>query len=254
MGEAPGTREWDFDFSRITRVVLISCLVAEGLIFLLDVCQHVAEIWYFENIKDLSNVIMENSFGTWFSVVLNAGAGMVALCVALCCRKTGKPRLKTLAWLLIALFFLYVSLDDHLVLHERLSGGIGRILFKFQLTDKFQFLTYEWIYIFVPFFGLFGVFMLIFLFRELNGFLERMLLLFGLGLWTLAVGLDALEGAGLPYESMEVVAGLARTKIRHSFMLVEEMFELLGSTVFLFLFLRRLRNLLKERPTILRVS
>jgi hypothetical protein len=253
MRAALETREWDVDFSRMTRFVLVGCLVAEALIFMLDVCQHVAEIWYFENIKDLSNVILENSFGTWLSVVLNAGVGVVGLGVVLCCRKTAQSGLKTLAWLLIALFFIYISLDDHLVLHERLSGGIGRAVFKLQLAQQFRFLTYEWIYIFVPLFGLFGLFMLVFLMRDLKGWRQRFWLLAGLALWTCAVGLDAWEGAGLPYEGMLEVTGLARTKIRHSIMLIEEMLELLGSTVFLYLFLSRLGGFLKERPTLLRI-
>ena len=246
-------RTWDLNMARGARSVLLVCLGAEAAILLLDAGQHLAELWYFEHIKDLSNVILENSFGTWFSVVLNAGVGCVALVVASCCGRTGASRLRVLAWRLIGLFFLYVSLDDHLVLHERLAGGIGRAIRTFHLTDRFQLITYEWIYLFVPLFGLFGLFMLVFLFRELDSLRNRAWLVLALGLWVLAVGLDAWEGAGLPYEGLKAAAGLGKAKARHAVMLAEEMMELLGSTVFLHLFLLRLRSLLTDRPTTLRL-
>lgn len=253
MGAALNERSWEVNLAGLARSVLVFCLAANAVILLLDVGQHLAELWYIEHIKDLSNVLLENSVGTWFSVVLNAAAGVAAFTVALCCRRSGKGRRVSWGWSAIALFFLYISLDDHLVLHERLSGGIGRAIQKFQPADQLQFLTYEWIYVFVPLFALFGLFMLVFLFRELGWWRYRLLMVLAFGFWALAVGLDAWEGTGLPYEGLKAATGLGKLKIRHAVMLAEEMMELLGTTLFLYLFLCRARAVLIERPTVLRL-
>ncbi len=250
--EDSNSRSWEVSPARAARYALCLCLGALGVILALDVGQHLAEIWYCEHIKDLSNVLLENSVGTWFSVVLNAGVGLAALGVAMVCRRAGKARATTLAWSVIALFFLYVSLDDHLVLHERLAGGIGRVLLTYRASESYPFLTYEWIYLFAPLFALFGLFMLVFLFRQQTGLWNRALLVLALGVWAAAVALDAWEGAGLPYEGVQQSLGWSRLKFRHGVMLVEEMLELLGSTLFLYLFLRRLGDLFTERPTTVR--
>lgn len=247
-------RCWEVNPDGAARWGLLICLAAEAVILVLDVGQHVAELWYFEHVKDLSNVILENSVGTWFSVVLNAAVGVSALGVALCVRKAGKGRGAFLGWIAVALFFLYISLDDHLVLHERLSGGIGRAIQKFHPAEQFQFLTYEWIYLFLPLFALFGLFMLVFLFLELRSARFRILILLAFGFWAAAVCLDAWEGAGLPYRELESATGLARLEARHTVMLVEEMMELLGSTLFFYLFLRRLGGVLTEEPTVLQLK
>lgn len=252
MREDSHSRTWEMNPARAARSALFLCLAALGVILVLDVGQHLAEIWYCEHIKDLSNVLLENSVGTWFSVVLNAGVGLAALGVALVCRRAGKARSTTLAWSVIGLFFLYVSLDDHLVLHERLAGGIGRVMLTYRASESYPFLTYEWIYFFAPLFALFGLFMLVFLFRQQTGLWNRFLLVLAFGLWAVAVGLDAWEGAGLPYEGVQQSLGWSRLKFRHGVMLVEEMMELLGSILFLYLFFRRLGDLLTERPTTLR--
>lgn len=252
--KSPYRRPWDGSLSTggTARKALGICLILEAVILLLDVGQHLAEVWYIEHIKDITNVLLENSVGTWFSVVLNALVGIAALAVALVCRHSGKARSKTLAWGVIGVFFLYVSLDDHLVLHERLAGGVGRMMLTYQPSESYPFLTYEWIYLLAPLFVLFGLFMLVFLFRELAGGRYRVLLVLALGLWAVAVGMDAWEGVGLPYEGVQQTLGWGEIKFRHAVMLVEEMLELLGSTLFLYLFLRRLGDLLEEQPAVLR--
>lgn len=251
---SPYKRPWDGSLSTggVARKALGICLILEAGILILDVGQHLAEVWYIEHIQDISNVLLENSVGTWFSVVLNALVGIAALAVALVGRHTGRAGSKSLAWGVIGVFFLYVSLDDHLVLHERLAGGVGRMMLTHQPSESFSFLTYEWIYLLAPLFVLFGLFMLVFLFRELAAGWYRALLVLALGLWAVAVGMDAWEGMGLPYEAAQQTLGWGELKFRHAVMLVEEMLELLGSTLFLYLFLRRLGDLLEERPAVLR--
>jgi hypothetical protein len=232
------------DPERLVKTIFIICLISVGILFFLDFVQNVAKVWYFKRFKDLSNVAMENSFGTWFSIVLNFMAGMAATLPALYNSKILHRRGRATAWALIALFFVYVSLDDHLVFHERMSGGLGPVILSKVLGEQVRFATYEWIYLFVPLFAIFGVFMLVFMYKEMKRGKFRVLLVLALTLWAAAVGMDAWEGAGMPYLGLTGTSGIERFKVRHTLMLVEETFEMLGSTLFLYLFLSHVSTLL----------
>jgi hypothetical protein len=206
-------------------------------------------LWYFEHFRKLSNPALEKSFGTWFSVVQNFVAALAALTVSLYYRVMDRKRLVSVAWLLVCLFFAYVSLDDHLMLHERFSSGLGALIFQKVFGRPVRFVTYKWLYLFGPFFGAFGLFFLVFLLRELKGTKDRLILLAALGLWGIAVGLDAWEGSGLPYQGLKQATGLEPFKARQTIMLIEEMLEMVGSTLFLYLFLSHLLELC-NRPAL----
>ena len=82
MLENKETLNLSLNLDRLVLWALVSCLAAEGVILFLDVWMNLAEIWYLERFKELSNVAREKSFGTWFSVVQNFMAGMTALVIA----------------------------------------------------------------------------------------------------------------------------------------------------------------------------
>jgi hypothetical protein len=227
---------------RVILAVVLACFAVELVILLLDVLQNVAQVWYFEHFRKLSNTALEKSFGTWFSVVQNFLVSLVALALSVYYRLMDRKRALFMAWLLVGLFFAYVSLDDHLVLHERISSGLGALIFQKVFGRQVRFATYKWLYLFGPFFAAFGLFFLIFLFRQLKSGKRKVILISALALWGIAVGLDAWEGAGIPYEGIRQVTGFERFRIRQTIMIIEEMLEMVGSTLFLYLFLSHLRN------------
>ena len=153
----------------------------------------------------------------------------------------------------MALFFVYVSLDDHLVLHERFSGTLGPLFFQWLFGQVVKIPTYEWIFLLGPIFGAFGLFFLIFLFGQSTSRKERVILVSGLILWVLAVGLDAWDGTSRAYADLVRVTGIKKIYVRHVFMLVEEMFEMLGSTLFLYLFLSKIRLIYTKQETHIRL-
>ena len=57
--------------NRIIISVVITCLAAELVIIFLDISYNLAQLWYFEKFKRVSNIDDEKGFGTWFSVVQN---------------------------------------------------------------------------------------------------------------------------------------------------------------------------------------
>lgn len=233
----------DVNFDRLIAWVVIGCLAVEAIILVLDVLMNLAELWYFEKFKVLSDVAQEKSFGTWFSVVLNFMAAITALVISSHFRFVSVKKSRFWGWLIVALFFAYISLDDHLVLHERVGGTLGPIFFNWLLGSERPFGTYEWIFMFGPIFGAFGVFFLIFLYRELGAGKQRVFLVSGLSLWALAVLMDAWEGTSHPYNGIIAATGFKELHVRHFFMLIEELIEMVGSTVFLYLFLSHTRNL-----------
>ena len=236
-----GSLQINLNFNRLIISVLIFCLAAEAIIFFLDIFLNLAELWYLEKFKKLSDVAMEKSFGTWFTVVQNFIVAIAALIVSLYYKSISAQKGRFLGWLLVALFFAYISLDDHLVLHERISGTLGPAFFNWLFGRTVTIPTYEWLFLLGPFFGAFGVFFLVFLYRQLNHKKYRLILIAGLLLWVLAVILDAWEGTSHAYEWIVKITGFKKIYIRHSFMLVEEMLEMLGSTLFLYLFLSKIK-------------
>ncbi len=250
--EKEAVREIGLDLDRLIKVVILTCLSAETVILLLDAFLNLAQFWYvetFKELRDLSNAALENSFGTWFSVVQNFAVAMVAFILAFSCRSVFAHKAKSLGWLLIALVFAYISLDDHLVLHERMGGSMP-VLLDWLFGKHIEPLpTYGWIFLFGPFFGAVGVFFLFFLYRELRSARARSILIGALMLWVLAVLMDAWEGTSNPYERISNATGFGEAALRHVSMLVEEVFEMLGSTAFLYLFLSHTRLLYTRQPT-----
>ena len=59
--------------------------------------------------------------------------------------------------------------------------------------------------------------------------------------------MDAWEGTRDAYGGVATAMGVKELKVRHFFMLIEETVEMVGSTLFLYLFLSHLKDLFRER-------
>ncbi len=236
------TIQIQLNFDRIIYTVVIFCLASEVVIVVLDILMNLAEFWYLEKFKKLSNVALEKSFGTWFSVVQNFIVAITALIISLHHKYISDHKGRFAGWILIAIFFAYISLDDHLVLHERISGTFGPMIFNSLFSRPVTMPTYEWLFLLGPFFGAFGVFLFVFLYRQLKQKKYRLTLITGLLLWVAAVILDAWDGTSDPYDWFLKITGFKGIYIMHFFMLIEEMLEMLGSTLFLYLFLSHIKT------------
>jgi hypothetical protein len=201
----------------------------------------------------MSNVDAEKSFGTWFSVVQNFIVAIAALIISLHHKFISRIKGQFIGWLIIALFFAYISLDEHLMLHENI-GSAAPVFFHWLFGKKITLPTYGWHFVFWPIFGAFGFFFLIFLYKELKNKNSRVILIISLVLWGMAVILDAWDGTRNPYDWLVEMTGFKEFTIRHSFMLIEELFEMLGSTLFLYLFLSHIRALYTRQETFIKLS
>jgi hypothetical protein len=243
----------DLRIDRMILSIIIFCLVAEFIIFFLDISYNLGQLWYFEKFQRVSNVDAEKSFGTWFSVVQNFVVALTAFVISLHHKLIFNQKGKFLGWLLMALFFAYISLDDHLMLHENMGSTVP-VIYEWLLGKTITLPTYGWHFLSGPIFGAFGLFFLTFLYRQLNSKKYRLILFLGLSLWSVAVLLDAWDGTSRPYDWMAKMTGFKEYHIRHSSMLVEEMFEMLGSTLFLYLFLSKIKSHYTKQQIFLKIS
>jgi hypothetical protein len=103
--------------------------------------------------------------------------------------------------------------------------------------------------VFGPFFVSIGIFIIWFLWKELSSKELWDWFLVGISLYAVAVGLDFIEGIdGEPYEEMGI-AGFFSThdyRIRHMSKALEEFLEMLGTTIFLIVFLKNIFRLSRE--------
>ena len=243
----------DLSINRLILTVLISCFVFEAIIIFLDILYNLGIVWYFEKFRRVCNIDEEKSFGTWFSVVLNFTVAITALIISLHYQYIFRQKGKFFGWLLIFLFFGYISLDDHLMLHENL-GSVVPVFFQWIFGKSVTLPTYGWFFSFAPIFGAFGIFFLIFLFKQLDQKKYKFFLILGLFLWVLAASLDAWDGIKHAYDWLIQMTGFKEFYIRKFFMLIEEMSEMLGSTLFLYLFLSHIKSLYTKQETLFKFS
>ena len=147
--------------------------------------------------------------------------------------------------------FFYMGLADATKLHERL-GTIFSVLVTGpkdqpnpgllgQLYDVFS--SYTWQLIFGPSVAAAGLFVVIFLMRQLPALYLNLLVCSALGLFAIAMGMDFVEGMenGIMIGVADVFSTFPDRAVHFS-KSVEEFLEMAGSTIFLFVFLKTLMH------------
>lgn len=176
------------------------------------------------------NIAIEDSYGTWIATNISLLTGLVALAIAWREYLGSQGRI-ALGWLVVGLFFVFVSFDDAAKFHERLGSAI-----HYQVEDNTGtelatwFPSWGWQLYVAPLFVAMGVYLYGFFWVVLS---RRLILwsLLGLAMLAAAVGIDFYEGM-LDRENQEAFV--------HLLHLLEELLEMFGTTVFLFVFLESL--------------
>lgn len=175
------------------------------------------------------NVALEESVGTWLSSTLALWVALTSAAIFWHSRRHEASML-SLGWVLIALIFLFISLDDTAKIHERLGTAL-RVKYE-RVTDtelSMWFPSWGWQLFVVPLYAAMGLYMLWFLARVLPT-REKLYIVLGFSLLSLAISLDFVEGMRIPE--------LQGDSSRHLQQLVEEVLEMLGTITFLYVFLR----------------
>ena len=156
-------------------------------------------------------------------------------------------------WAVVAGFFLLIGIDDAIKLHERIGSIYSALVTDDSgeptagilgtLNDKFP--SYTWQLVVAPVYAALGVFTFVFLFRQLQYTQWRALLVLAVGLFFMAQAMDFIEGLGneIPEDLGDFFFNTSSDRVVHFSKSIEEFFEMAGTTVFLYVFLRKLHSL-----------
>lgn len=252
------TIELQWNIERFARSSLLFCVASEAALVFLDYHVNWGRGSQVGAMRRLFNIAREDGLASWLGVTQTLLAALTLWLIYLMVRQQPASSRRALGWLVLALFFTYMAVDDGAQLHERL-GSTYRAL---RGTAPDVFPSYAWQVLFVPAFGLVGLFMLAFLWRELGANSSRSLLVIALGCLAAAVGLDFLEGlsADHRWNLLARIAEWARVQswavgrfgrpaydtVRHLSVAVEEAIEMFAISLLWFLFLRQLCRVASE--------
>lgn len=171
---------------------MVGLLYLAGLLVALDVWLYCAEAAP-AGFRDLFDNTSERGLGSWLAVTQTGFIALTLWGVAHLHARLGASRGRRAGWIVLALFFAYLAFDDGTRFHER----VGTAFAKTRAAETGlggAFPSYYWQLLFGPFFAGMGLFMLVFLWRELCTRKLRLMVVAALGLLALAVAMDFVEG------------------------------------------------------------
>lgn len=158
-------------------------------------------------------------------------------------------------WLVTALFFIYMAMDDGAQIHERVGTAFETIA-KREDSGIFASIlsvspSYPWQLIFVPILGSIGLYMSYFLWQESQSSGSRTLIFFALFAMGVAVGLDFIEGLDKAhpvniYTHLRDYFKVRSDTVWHFAKVAEEFLEMLSITLFWLVFSKHMFYLIKQ--------
>lgn len=220
----------------VKKIFLTLILSAVGIL-LVDIFLNYFQWIPYRPMRRMLNIAREDSIGTWFMTTLMLFIAMTLFSIF----KVKKSENEKLywGWLVLAVFFFYLGIDDAIKFHERVGssfklflGGMDSVKGEENLRSFFP--SYTWQVVFMPFFGGMGVFILWFLRARLGAYNLFKFIIAALTCYSLAVGLDFVEGFdNPPYHGIADFFGARFQTIKHMSKAIEEFLEILG-TIFFF--------------------
>jgi len=233
-GDTAGATVLAVDTGRFLWAVFLGCLIVEIALVYLDLTVNWLKWSDSGAIRRLFNTTREDGLASWFAVSQTLLAALAAWLIVVVLHHQRTAAARRLGWLVIAVFFSWMCIDDGAAVHERLgtafedSAGIG------------GFPSYAWQYLLLPFFGLMGVFTLCFLWREMPRASDRLRLCAAIGCFVVAVGMDFVEGLENGYAWLTTATGWEVDATRHFSKSLEELVEMIGMSLFLVAFIAQL--------------
>lgn len=241
-------------------IVLVCC---ELVLVLLDVVINFWEVIPYRSIHELFNIAREDGLAGWFMTAQTLIAAIVLWSIYfLNCHLDSGSTFYRRGWLVLALFFTYMSADDGAVIHERMgtmfeevmnqSERLGEPGLVAQWLDMFP--SYEW-QLLLPVFALIGLYMLYFLWKVLGASHALVMVLAAFSCLSVAVLLDFIEGmsADHPYNIYSWIKQaymLEDYTVDHFARSLEEFLEMLGISLFLAVFVAQIKRMLPANVSI----
>lgn len=217
-------------------VLFLICLACETTLVLLDLFvnwQHWSDS---RAIRRMFNITREDGLASLFAVIQTAVVASVCWLIYFIVRLNRQSK-RRFGWLILALFFTYMMIDDGAMVHERIGTA-------FKSTSKaVNFPSYTWQLVIAPFFIAMGAYMAWFIWQERNIPVKRSWLILAFTCLGVAVVLDFFEGVDNAYVTLIEVTGLRESIFNHFSKSLEEFLEMLGMSFFLIFFLDYLAQL-----------
>ena len=194
----------NMNLSRITKTIFFSCLSIFFLLMFLD--YHVNYAYWTEigALRRLCNITREDGLASYVGVTITGLPALTLWVTYVIERRLDSKKMARVGWLILALFFSYMAMDDGSSFHERMGSTFGAIQdreinsiegptsFAARSLDKFP--SYSWQVVYMPIFGVLGAFTFIFLMFQLKTMRRRIAVICAFGLMASAIGLDFIEG------------------------------------------------------------
>lgn len=208
-------------------------------------------------LKKIFSMTRERAVGTWFSTVLAFLVGCTGLSILLAVRMNKGAKREIIGWLILSLFFIYMSIDDCAYIHERSGDFLKRMISSDALPFGLsrivgRFPSYYWQLIMGPFFAAMALFMLYFLWQRFRVHGLRKNLVLSISGLACAVLLDFTEGMDRVVRKIQAATGVSEKTVVHMLRLTEESLEILAMIFLLYTFLKYLSLLLQSKTIIVK--
>ena len=242
------------DHDRLFRWLFAGLLIAEVAIVILDAFISESGWVSIGAARRLFNITREDGVANFFSTFQALAVGAVLLLITVVVRgqSRGTSSKTFMGWGVITGLFVFLGIDDGTKLHERVgsifkalvtdSSGEGSAGFLGELYELFP--SYTGQLVFGPFFTVIGLFLIVFLIKELPSLRLKGLVVMAIGLFFVAEAMDFIEG--MDNDILDQVAELFSTTPGHAVHFsksIEEFLEMAATTIFLFVFLKTMTSL-----------
>ncbi len=117
----------EINTTRLARRVLIVCLALELTFVALDYWVNFGRLTEIGAMRRMFNIAREDGLASWFGVTQTLLIALTLWLVYALAKRDDGPRWRRYGWLVVALFFTYMAVDDGAQIHERLGTTIERI-------------------------------------------------------------------------------------------------------------------------------
>ncbi len=234
----------------ISKDSLVAILLAIALFFLLfDALQFVYSDSISRKLGKIIDITSEGNLPTLFSSLLAIMAGVTSYTIS---KEYDfiRSRKNKVSWLLIAVFFIYLGVDDSSQIHESIATALTDNLQNTNSgswfsTSFLSFESYYWQLLYLPVFSVFGLYMLAYLRKEFYESKIFMTFVMGIACYIVAVILDYIDGVPAYYDLL-INDSFSFSELQHTARALEEYLEMVGNSLILIAFLSHTSNLQRK--------
>jgi len=219
------------DYNIPVKNLLTAVLTIPIFLFFIDSIGYSMQLEIPKKLRVLFDITLEANVPTWYSSVAALFTGLAGFLIVQYYYEI-KQRSKMAIWMLIASFFIYMSIDDTSQFHERVAtvwASHAKTSDNVAITNVLNnFGSYYWQLLFLPLFAIIGLTMLYVIKTEFKVRQAQIFFVAGLASFVFAVMLDYIDGIDSYYDYVIQRTGVNFQALEHFSRAVEEMVEMIG--------------------------